>query len=144
MFDLGRVQRSIPHTENLWAILQESVNELQTVPNVVPFVGGVRRAQNKRSIPTTRKLTPVDPRNVTFWKFTGALFWKFWFDKIRHLFALLALQAMSREGHGKIAYQTLHNFVLRNASLVTKSCIAQFFDDEACNPSALSDCSRGE
>ena len=41
MSDLGRAQRSIFHTENLWAILQKSANELQTVPGVVQFVGGV-------------------------------------------------------------------------------------------------------
>ena len=52
MSDLRRAQRSILHTENLWAILQKSANELQTVPDVLQFVGGGRRAQaNKRSIP---------------------------------------------------------------------------------------------
>ena len=75
----------------------------------------------------------------------GTFFCKFWFDKIRHLFALLALPAMVREGHGQIAYQMLPNILLRNASLVTKSYASPyFFDDEACNPSALSDGSRGE
>ena len=51
MSDLGRAQRSILHTENLWAILQKIAKELQTVPGVVQFVGGGRRAQNKRSVP---------------------------------------------------------------------------------------------
>ena len=57
----------------------------------------------------------------------GTFLWKIWFDKIRHLFALLALPAIIREGHGQIAYQTLPNIVVRNASLVTKSRIASIF-----------------
>ena len=73
MSDLGRAQRSILHTENLWAILQKIANELQTVPGVVQFVGGGRRAQNKRGIPLeTRHLG--DSGNVTFWKIYGHLF----------------------------------------------------------------------
>ena len=74
MSDLGRAQRSILHTENLWAILQKIANELQTVPGVVQFVGGGRRAQNKRSIPLeTRHLG--DSGNVTFWKIYVHLFY---------------------------------------------------------------------
>ena len=57
--------------------------------------------------------------------------------------ALLALPVMIREGYGQIAHQTLLNILLSNASLVTESCIARFVDDNACNPSALSDCSTG-
>ena len=58
---------------------------------------------------------------------------------------MLALPVMIRDdtGHGQIAYQTLPNTLPRNVSLVTKSCIARFFDDDASNPSALSDCSTG-
>ena len=37
----------------------------------------------------------------------------------------------------------LPNILLSNASLVTKSCIARFVDDDAFNASALSDCSTG-
>ena len=50
---------------------------------------------------------------------------------------------MIREECGQIAHQTLPNIQLSNASLVTKSCIARFVDDDAFNPSALSDCSTG-
>ena len=50
---------------------------------------------------------------------------------------------MIREGYGQIAHQTLPNILLSNASLVTKSCIAQFVKDDAFNLSALSDCSTG-
>ena len=57
--------------------------------------------------------------------------------------ALLALPVMIREGYGQIAHQTLPNILLSNASLVTKSCIARFVEDDAFNPSALSDCSTG-
>ena len=49
------------------------------------FVGRGRRAQNKRSIPL-ESWRLGDSRNVFFWKFTCALFWKCWFCKIRHLF----------------------------------------------------------
>ena len=50
---------------------------------------------------------------------------------------------MIREGYGQIAHQTLPNILLSNASLVTKSCIARFIDDDTFNPSTLSDCSTG-
>ena len=40
-----------------------------------------------------------------------------------------------------MAHQTLPNILLSDASLVTKSYIAQFVDDDAFNPSALSNCS---
>ena len=49
------------------------------------FVGRGRKAQNKRSIPL-ESWRLGDSRNVFFWKFTYALFWKCWFCKIRHLF----------------------------------------------------------
>ena len=42
-----------------------------------------------------------------------------------------------------MAHQTLPNILLSNASLVMKSCIAQFVDDDAFNPCALSNCSTG-
>ena len=50
---------------------------------------------------------------------------------------------MIREEYGQMAHQTLPNILLSDASLVTKSCIARFVDDDAFNPSALSDCSTG-
>ena len=40
-------------------------------------------------------------------------------------------------------HQTLPNILLSDASLVTKSYIARFVDDDAFNPSALSNCSTG-
>ena len=57
--------------------------------------------------------------------------------------ALLALPVMIREVYGQMAHQTIPNILLSNASLATKSCIARFVDDDAFNPSALSDCSTG-
>ena len=45
------------------------------------------------------------------------------------------------EEYGQMAHQTLPNILLSNASLVTKSCIARFVDDDAFKPSAMSDCS---
>ena len=42
-----------------------------------------------------------------------------------------------------MAHQTLPNILLSNASLVTKSSIAQFVDDDTFNTSSLSDCSTG-
>ena len=42
-----------------------------------------------------------------------------------------------------MAHQTLPNILLSNASMVTKSCIARFVDDDAFNPCALSNCSTG-
>ena len=42
-----------------------------------------------------------------------------------------------------MAHQTLPNILLSDASLVTKSYIARFVDDDAFNPSALSNCSTG-
>ena len=57
--------------------------------------------------------------------------------------ALLALPVMIRDGYGQIVYKTLPHILLSNASLVAKSCIARFVEDDAFNPSALSDCSTG-
>ena len=56
---------------------------------------------------------------------------------------LLALPVMILKGYGQIAHQTLPNILLSKASLVTKSCIARFVEDDAFNLSALSDCSTG-
>ena len=42
-----------------------------------------------------------------------------------------------------MAHQTLPNILLSNASMVTKSCIARFVDDDAFNPCALRNCSTG-
>ena len=50
---------------------------------------------------------------------------------------------MTREECGQMAHQTLPNILLSNGYEVTKSCIARFVDDNAFNPSALSDCSTG-
>ena len=50
---------------------------------------------------------------------------------------------MIREEYRQMAHQTLPNILLSNASLVTKSCIARFVDDDAFNPCALSNCSTG-
>ena len=44
--------------------------------------------------------------------------------------ALLALPVIIREGYGQIAHQTPPNILLSNASLVTKSCIARFVEDD--------------
>ena len=50
---------------------------------------------------------------------------------------------MIREEYGQMAHQALPNILLSNASMVTKSCIARFVDDDAFNPCALSNCSTG-
>ena len=50
---------------------------------------------------------------------------------------------MIREEYGLMAHQTRPNILLSDASLVTKSYIARFVDDDAFNPSALSNCSTG-
>ena len=42
-----------------------------------------------------------------------------------------------------MAHQTLPNILLSDASFVTKSYIARYVDDDAFNPSALSNCSTG-
>ena len=65
------------------------------------------------------------------------------FIKFGTFSALLALPVTIREGYGQIAHPTLHNILLCNASLVTKSCIARFVEDDAFNLSALSGCSTG-
>ena len=52
---------------------------------------------------------------------------------------------MIRERHpGKSHIKHFITYILlSNTSLVAKSCIARFFDDDACKLSALSDCSTG-
>ena len=65
------------------------------------------------------------------------------FIKFGTFSALFALPVMIWEEYGQMAHQTLPNILLSNASLVTKSCIARFVDDDAFKPSALSDCSTG-
>ena len=50
---------------------------------------------------------------------------------------------MIREEYGQMAHQTLPNILLSDASLVTKSYVARFVDDNAFNPSALSNYSTG-
>ena len=84
----------------------------------------------------------ADSRNV-FFKFTYTFFGNIGFIKFGTLSALVALPVMIREGYGQIAHQTLPNILLSNTSLVTKSCIARFVEDDAFNLSALSDCSTG-
>ena len=42
-----------------------------------------------------------------------------------------------------MTHQTRPNILLSDASMVTKSCIARFVDDDAFNPCALSNCSTG-
>ena len=65
------------------------------------------------------------------------------FIKFGPFSALLALPVMIREEYGQIAHQTLPNILLSDPSLVTKSYIARFVDDDAFNPSALSNRSTG-
>ena len=107
------------------------------------FVGRGRRAQNKRSIPL-ESWRLADFRNVIFLENSPTPFLgNAGFIKFSTFSALLALPVMIREKCGQMAHQTLPNILLSNASLVTKSCIARFVDDDAFNPSALSDCSTG-
>ena len=47
------------------------------------------------------------------------------------------------EEYGQMAHQTLPNILLSDASLVTKPYIARFVNDDASNPSALSNCTTG-
>ena len=80
---------------------------------------------SKQTKHTTGKLTPCWFQKCNFFEnLPTPFFWKWWFCKIRHLFALLALPVMIREEYRQMAHQTLPNILLSNASLVTKSCIA--------------------
>ena len=65
------------------------------------------------------------------------------FIKFGPFSALLALPVVIREKYGQMAHQTFPNILLSDASLVTKSYIARFVDDDTFNPSALSNCSTG-
>ena len=59
------------------------------------------------------------------------------FIKFGPFSALLALPVMIREEYGQMTHQTLPNILLSNASLVTKSCIARFVDDDASNSNSV-------
>ena len=105
-------------------------------PFTVRWEGSEGSKQTKHS---TRSWRLGDSRNVSFWKFTYALFWKCWFCKIRHLFRFASATGYDTKGYGQIAYETLPHILLSSASLVTKSCIARFVEGDAFNPSALSE-----
>ena len=82
-------------------------------------------------------------KNVFFLNLPTPFFVNVSFIKFGPFSALLALPVMIREEYGQMAHQTLPNILLSDASLVTKSYIARFVDDDAFNPSALSNCSTG-
>ena len=63
--------------------------------------------------------------------------------KIRHLFRFACSTGYDTGGIRANRKKTLPNILLSNASLVTKSCIAPFVEDDSFNLSALSDCSTG-
>ena len=108
------------------------------------FVGRGQNKGSKQTKHTTRKLTPWWFKKCKFFEnLPTPFFGNVDFIKFGTFSALLALPVMIREGYGQIAHQTLPNILLSNASLVTESCIARSVDDDACNPSALSDCSTG-
>ena len=106
------------------------------------FVGRGRRAQNKRSIPL-ESWRLADSRNVFFFfeNLPKPFFGNVCFIKFGPFSALLALPSMIREEYGQMAHQTLPSILLSNASMVTKSCIARFVDDDAFSPCALRNCS---
>ena len=106
------------------------------------FVWGGRGGQSKRSIPL-ESWHLGDSRNDFFFNLRAPFFGNVGFVKFGTFSALLALPVTVRKGHWQIACQTLPNILLSNASLVTKSCITRFFDDDAFNPTTLSDCSTG-
>ena len=64
-------------------------------------------------------------------------------NKIGHFFRFACATGYDTGGIRADGHQTIPNILLRNAILVTKSCIARFVDDDAFKPSALSDCSTG-
>ena len=93
---------------------------------------------------TTRKLTPCWFQKCIFFEnLPTPFFGNACFIKFGPFSALLALPVMIREEYGQMAHQTLPNILLSDASLVAKSYIARFVDDDAFNPSALSNCSTG-
>ena len=99
---------------------------------------------SKQTKHTTQKLTPCWFQNFFFFaNLPKPFFGNVCFIKFGPFSALLALPVMIREEYGQMAHQTLPNILLSNASLVTKSHIARFVDDNAFNPSALSNCSTG-
>ena len=83
------------------------------------------------------------PKIYFFLNLPSPFFGNVCFIKFGPFSALLALPVMIREEYGQMAHQTLPNILLSDASLVTKSYIARFVDDDAFNPSALSNCSTG-
>ena len=107
------------------------------------FVARGRRAQNKRSIPLESCALLIPEMYFFFENLPTPFFGNVCFIKFGPLSALLALLVMIREEYGQRAQQTLPNILLSDASLVTKSYIARFVDDDAFNPSALSNCSTG-
>ena len=74
-----------PEVRGLWAGRPAERGAAGHSTEGARFVGRGRRAQNKRSIPL-ESWCLADSRNVFFWKFTSALFWKCLFYKIRPIF----------------------------------------------------------
>ena len=99
---------------------------------------------SKQTKHTTRKLTSYWFQKCKFSEnLPSPFFGNISFIKLGTFSALLALPVMIREECRQMAYQTIPNILLSNASVVTKSCIARFVEDDAFNLSALSDCSTG-
>ena len=117
------------------------------MPHFAPGIATVRwkgSEGSKQTKHTTRKLTPCCfQKYIYFLNLPTPFFVNVCFIKIGPFSALLALLVMMREEYGQMAHQTLPNILLSNASMVTKSCIARFVDDDAFNPCALSNCSTG-
>ena len=74
------------------------------------------------------------PEMYFFLNLPTPIFGNVGFIKLWTFSALLALPVMIREEYGQMAHETIPNILLSNASLVTKSCIARFVDDDAFNP----------
>ena len=115
-----------------------------TASQALPTVRWKGSEDSKQTKHTTRKLTPCWFQKCQFFEnLPTPFFGNVCFIKFGPFSALLALPVMIREEYGQMAHQTLPNILLSDASLVTKLCIARFVDDDAFNPSALSNCSTG-
>ena len=99
---------------------------------------------SKQAKHTTRKLTPDPGDSSFFFNLRAPLFENVCFHKVRHLFRFACATGYDMGGtRPNLHIKRLPSVLLSDANVVTKSCIARFFDNEACKPSALSDCSTG-
>ena len=118
---------------------QRHVSHISMYHGSLEGVGGLKTNESYHLKADT---LPI-PKMYFFENLPTPFFGNVCFIKFGPFSALLALPVMIREEYGQMAHQTLPNILLSDASLVTKSYIARFVDDDAFNPSALSNCSTG-